>query len=325
MAVTVEPPAPADRIEPPDPAQDERPATGRSGNPVVGLGRDAIRGWGMLTARWRPDPEFLVIGAKRGGSTSFYYDLLAHPQIAPLFPRPDHLPKAELTKGVHYFDVHYDRGARWYRSHLPSTTARRRLEASAGTPVITGEASPYYLFHPAAARRAAELVPDARIVAVLRDPVLRTYSHWKERRRQGREPLDFPAALAAEDARIGDAETRLVASDAAYSYAHEQQSYARQSEYAPALRRWYDAFPRERILVLASEDYYADPADALARTHDFLGLPARPSGSTGEVRNAAEGDPLDPDVARALAVRFAPLNAELEDLTRRRFPWPDRR
>ena len=300
-----------------------RPAAGRSTNRAIGLGRDAIRGWGMLTAHWRPDPEFLVIGAKRGGSTSFYYDLLAHPQIAPLFPRPDRLPKAELTKGVHYFDVNHDRSARWYRSHLPSAAVRRRIATASGDPVITGEASPYYLFHPAAARRAADLVPQAKIIAVLRDPVLRTYSHWKERRRQGSEPLDFGAALAVEDERIGDAEARLVASDGAYSYAHEQQSYARQSEYAPALARWYEAFPRERILVLASEDYYADPIAALARTHEFLGLVALPgaSSSAGEVRNAAAGEPIDVDIAHGLAQRFAPLNTALETLTGQSFRW----
>ena len=228
---------------------------------------------------------------------------------------------------MHYFDVHYDRGERWYRSHLPSTTARRRLAATAGDPVITGEASPYYLFHPAAAARAAELAPQARIIAVLRDPVMRTYSHWKERRRSGVEPLDFADALAAEDERIGDTEARLIASPHAYSYAHEQQSYARQSEYAPALRRWFEHFPSDRILVLASEDYYTDPAAVLDRTYAFLGLPGEAAvrRTPGEVRNAAEGDPIAPDVAARLAQRFAPLNAALERLTARTFPWPDRR
>ena len=90
---------------------------------LIQAGRTTIRGYGMSTAHWRPDPEFLIIGAKRGGSTSFYYDLMGHPQLAPLFPRPDHLPKAEATKGVHYFDSNYWRGERWYRSWLPSTSA----------------------------------------------------------------------------------------------------------------------------------------------------------------------------------------------------------
>lgn len=272
----------------------------------------------MATARWRPLPDFLIIGAKRGGTTSFYYDLLGHSRVCPLFPRPDHLPKADPTKGVHFFDQNFPRGERWYRAHLPSTRVRRRY--AGGAPVVVGEASPYYLFHPAAAGRAAALVPDAKIIAVLRDPVQRTHSHWKERRRNGAEDLDFAAALAVEDSRIGDAEQRLLDDPRAYSYAHEQLSYARQSEYARTLRRWYDHFPRQRILVLSSEEYYADPATALATTHRFLGLPAeRPA--PGQVRNAAAGAAIDPDVAAQLRDRFAPGHRELEALTGRTFPW----
>ena len=286
----------------------------------MALGREAIRTYGRVTADLRPDPDFLVIGAKRGGSTSFYYDLLRHSHVCPLFPRPDHLPKAEPTKGIHFFDQNYDRGERWYRAHLPSRYTRERLASRVGRPVITGEASPYYLFHPAAAERAAALVPNAKIIAVLRDPVMRTYSHWKERRRSNQEELDFAAALAAEDARLGDVEQRLATDPTAYSYAHEQQSYARQSEYAPALERWYARFPHERILVLASEDYYANPVAVLDEAQRFLGLPREPLGS-GEVRNAAAGETIDAGVAAELARRFAPYNARLAELTGRTFPW----
>jgi hypothetical protein len=297
-----------------------RPQIGRSTNPVLTAGRNAIRAYGMATARWRPDPEFLIIGAKRGGSTSFYFDLLQHPGVAALFPRPDHLPKGEATKGIHFFDQNAFRGERWYRGHLPSSSVRARQARDAGRPVVTGEASPYYLFHPAAADRAAAMLPDTKIIAVLRDPVLRTFSHWKERRRNNREELDFAAALAAEDVRIGDAEARLVADPAYYSYEHEQLSYARQSEYDTALARWYARFPADRILVLASEDYYADPRTALAQAFDFLGLP-QVDVPTGDVRNAAEGAELDPQIAEQLAERFAPHNERLAALTGRSFPW----
>jgi hypothetical protein len=304
----------------PVPQQDARPRTGRSTNPLLSLGRELIRSYGKATAGMRPDPDFLVIGAKRGGSTSFYYDLLQHPHLCPLFPRPDRLPKAEPTKGIHFFDQNYDRGERWYRAHLPSRFVRRRMAERVGSPVLVGEASPYYLFHPLAAQRAAALVPDAKIIAVLRDPAQRAYSHWKERRRSHREDLDFEGALAAEAERLGDAEHRLASGAIQYSYAHEQQSYAQQSEYAPALARWYAHFPRERILILASEDYYADPENALGRAQEFLGLPLLPLGSGG-VRNAAVGDQLDPILAGSLARRFAEPNARLRELTGRDFPW----
>jgi hypothetical protein len=287
----------------------------------VSLGREVIHAYGCATARWRPDPDFLIIGAKRGGSTSFYYDLLRHSQIAPLFPRPDHLPKAAATKGVHYFDQNYHRGERWYRSHLPSGFVRGRQARRLGLPVITGEASPYYLFHPAAAERAAAMLPGAKIIAVLRDPVQRTYSHWKERRREGAEELDFSAALEAEDIRIGAIEDELRRDPAAYSYAHEQQSYARQSEYVTGLARWYKHFPREQFLILSSEEYYADPQAALREAQVFLGLD-REELASGEVRNAAAGDAIDPVVEAELRNRFGPYNDQLCQLTGRTFPWP---
>jgi hypothetical protein len=272
----------------------------------------------MVSARWRPLPDFLIIGAKRGGTTSFYYDLLRHSRVCPLFPRPDHLPKASPTKGIHYFDSNFWRGERWYRSHLPSTRVRRSY--AHGAPVVAGEASPYYLFHPAAAERAASLVPEAKIIVVLRDPVQRTYSHWKERRRNQVEELDFAAALRAEDDRIGADEDRLARDPRFHSYAHEQLSYARQSEYAPALERWYRHFPASRILALASEDYYADPEAALGRTQQFLGLPPERLAS-GTVRNAAAGSELDPALTQQLAERFAASNSRLTELTGRSFAW----
>ena len=298
----------------------ERPRIGRSANPVIGAGRQTLRAYGQATARFRPDPDFLIIGAKRGGSTSFYYDLLGHPAVIPLFPNPRFLPKAEATKGIHYFDQNYFRGERWYRSHLPTTWVRARGSRRAGEPVVVGEASPYYLFHPVAAERAAATVPNAKIIAVLRDPVVRAHSHWKERRRSGGETLGFAAALAAEDERVGNAESQLVVDVHAYSYAHEQLTYARQSEYVVGLQRWYDHFPAAQILILASEDYYRDAKGELAKAQSFLGLRAVDLAS-GPVRNAADGEQVDAALRSKLSDHFAPYNSRLTDLTGRSFPW----
>lgn len=297
-----------------------RPVVGRAQGRVMSAGRRAIRLFGEATAAWRPDPEFLVIGAKRGGSTSFFFDLARHPQVVPLFPRPDHLPKATQTKGIHYFDQNYGEGERWYRSHLPSTRARARQARRAGGPVITGEASPYYLFHPHAPERAAALLPDAKLIAVLRDPVERAYSHWKERRRAGAEPLEFAAALDAEDERLAGVDDASLADPSAYSYAHEQQTYVRQSEYDVCLERWLAVYPREQLLVLASEDYYADPQGVLDEAFAFLGLPSAPAGK-GEALNAAAGSALDDATRAGLTAHFAPHNARLADLLGRSFPW----
>ena len=169
------------------------------------------RAAGTSTATWRPLPDFLIIGAKRGGTTSLYFDLLEHPGIVPLFPPPVPGLKPDATKGVHYFDSHATRSETWYRSYFPTRLNRARHARRLGYEPITGEASPYYLFHPAAVDRAAALVPHVPIIAQLRDPVVRTYSHWKERRRQDAESLDFLSALYVEPERLAGEREKLLA------------------------------------------------------------------------------------------------------------------
>ena len=112
-------------------------------------------------------PDFVIIGAQRCGTSSLYSYLIEHPQIAPA-----------TRKELHYFDLNYAAGDEWYRSQFPQfpdTPFDGRL-------TVTGEASPYYLFHPMAAERCASVVPDAKLIVMVRDPVERAYSHYHHER-----------------------------------------------------------------------------------------------------------------------------------------------
>lgn len=290
---------------------------------MIAAGRAAIRRYGMSTAALRPGPDFLLIGAKRGGSTSLYYTLLAHPQIMALFPSARLLPKANHTKGVHYFDTNYGRGQAWYRSHFPSAAARRAARHRAGGRVVAGEGSPYYLFHPLAAERAARDVPGTRILVILRDPVERAFSHYRERRRQDAEPLaTFEDALAAEPDRLAGERERIESRPGHRSYAHEQQSYRAQGEYATHLRRWLGFFPADRVHIMIAEDFYADQQRTLDEAAVFLGLRAAPLPAEAlRVWNAAPSQSLKPATRRRLAGHYAPFNADLETLLGRSLPW----
>lgn len=298
----------------------DRPIARRVTGVAKRAGSGVFRLIGKATAASRPLPDFLLIGTKRGGTTSLYYDILKLPQVVTLFPSAKRLPKANETKGVHYFDSHFSKGERWYRSYMPSASSRRRAERALGKPVVVGEASPYYLFHPRAAERAAALVPDARLIVLLRDPVFRTYSHWKERRRSNAEVLGFAEALREEDYRLSGEEDRLREDSTYYSYAHEQQSYVSQSRYARALRPWVQLFGMDRILVLASEEYYAEPGATMAKIANFLGIDFVPSPEV-EHRNAATGEGIDEHTRERLAALFARDNAELEATIGRSLPW----
>src|SRR5215470_750369 len=124
------------------------------------------------TASARALPDFLIIGAQKAGTTSLYAYLTAHRDVRPAG-----------RKEVHYFDLGFTAGAElgegWYRSMFP-LRARLALDGRrTGRPVRTGEASPYYLFHPAAPQRAAALVPEARLLVLVRDPVERAWSHYR--------------------------------------------------------------------------------------------------------------------------------------------------
>ena len=118
------------------------------------------------------------------------------------------------TKGVHFFDVNYGRGMGWYGSRFPTKLTAWYVARRHGTELLTGEASPYYLFHPHVPHRVAEHLPRVKLIALLRDPVGRAYSHYQHEVARGFETLSFEEAIEAEPARLAG-ETRAHAGRAA--------------------------------------------------------------------------------------------------------------
>ena len=127
-------------------------------------GRWLTRQWGQTTASLRAEPSFIIAGAQRCGTTSLYKTLCQHPGVVP----------AVLHKGVHYFDTSAHRSHSWYLGHFPTRSTLHR-HAYAGRDAMTGESSPYYLFHPHAPARIADALPDVRVLVLVRDPVERAY------------------------------------------------------------------------------------------------------------------------------------------------------
>jgi hypothetical protein len=274
----------------------------------------ALRRYGVATSRLRGGPDFVVVGAKRGGSTSVYRYLMEHPRIQPLFPGLIHL------KGVHYYDSNYARGLSWYRSHFPIRAGGGHLVRPGVRPVIAGESSPYYLFHPLAAERLARDFPDVRIIVFLRDPVERAYSHFKERTQHGGETLSFEGALDAEPDRLRGEAERIVAEPGYLSAEHENHSYLAQGRYLDMLPRWFSLFGRDQFHIAASEDFYADPEWHINEVWKFLGLP--PASLRSRVRhNYLPAPDILPQTRDRLQEALADHNRGLEELLGRALPW----
>jgi len=96
-----------------------------------------------LTFGKRLKPSFVIVGAQKAGTTSLYRYLIQHPNI-----------KSSLLKEIHYFDLNYNKSLSWYHLFFPLKTKKNN---------ITGEASPYYMFHPFAIERIAKVNPDIKI------------------------------------------------------------------------------------------------------------------------------------------------------------------
>ncbi len=275
--------------------------------------KQALVRYGESTAMRRPLPDFLIIGTKRGGTTSLWNYLLGHPLVPRLFP-------AWNTKTSHYFEEHWSQGERWYRSHFPTRRQRAMLAQRHGAPCRVGEAAPLYMFHPLAAGRVRELMPAVRLIVLLRDPVERAYSHWKERRTEGREELDFAAALAAEPARTAGERDRLIADPQYFSEAYDWHTYRARGRYLEHLEPWLELFDRRQFLFVASESLYQDPAGTYRRVLEFLDLPDHQLADY-QVFNDRRSAPMDPAVRAELTEYYRPHNAALQDRLGMRFAW----
>jgi hypothetical protein len=274
-----------------------------------------LRTYGELTAGLRRGPDFVIIGAKRGGSTSLYNYVLEHPSIVPLFPSRQHV------KGAHYYDTRYTRGLTWYRSHFPVEIAGRQASRPLGRRSICGEASPYYLFHPLAADRLARDFPEVRIIVSLRDPVERAYSHFKERTHHGGETLSFEDALAAEEDRLRGEAERIVAEPGYLSAEHENHSYLAQGRYLDMLPRWFSLFPREQFHITVSEEFYAAPDRHVNEIWKFLGLPSGRLESRFRHNYMPSAD-MAPQTRLRLQKSLVEHNRGLAELLGRPLPWP---
>lgn len=282
-----------------------RGARSRVGVRTRKLARATVVGCLRPTAALRPAPDFVIVGAQRCGTTSLFRALAAHPGV---------IEPVLGTKGVHYFDTAYDRPLDWYFAHFPSRLVRGRSARRLGHPVVTGEASPYYVFHPASANRMAKDIPDTKLIVLLRDPVRRAYSHYHHMVFEGHETAPtFEAALDLEPARLAGEEQRLLADPSYVSRNHQHFAYLARGQYAEQLRRLQALFPPEQLLVLDSHRFFAEPQQCLLLVVDFLGLPSHPA-VVLRALNGGDYPAIAPGTLRRLEEEFAASNAELPAL-----------
>ncbi|MFN8620702.1 MAG: sulfotransferase [Chloroflexota bacterium] len=279
-----------------------------------------------LKERRHVTPDFLIVGAARAGTTSVLNHLRSHPGV--LF-----CPRQEL----HFFDVEgrWSQGLGSYVERFPRRSEKEAAIKAGRGPALSGENSPYYLAHPYVAERVHATLPQARLIALLRDPTDRAISHWNWRYNQKQEPRGFEELVEEELTALADlppggsanvlatagadavkGKGGVAARSAAYAttadsqWARRNQAYLARGIYLEQLQRWHAVFPREQLLVVISERYYRDTDAELRRVFDHVGLPWA---ATEDTKPNARKKKLDIDPAVVARVRafFRPHNAAL--------------
>lgn len=271
--------------------------------------RRVVATGGHLSSGTRMTPDFLIVGAQRCGTTSLFRLLSGHPQMVPPL----------MHKGVHYFDTadHYARGFAWYRGHFPvEVLARHR----AGDRPITGEASPYYLFHPGAAQRISQDLARVRAIVLVRDPVERALSAYRQETARGFETEPLERALELEPERLEGEEERILADLTYQSFHHQHHAYVRRGEYAWQIRRLQQALGADEVVVFELDELVAGRMPGWEQLTAFLGIqPWRPKEPLQA--NARAGPRRDDGLEHLLRPHFKTHDVELADLLGRAPSW----
>jgi hypothetical protein len=263
----------------------------------------------VMTAGIRLLPDFLIIGAQRCGTTSLQRYLIQHPCVAPSF-----------RKEVHFFDRNLKKGVIWYRAHFPSVPYKYYVTTVLRRPFLTGEASAAYLFYPHAPRKTFELVPRVKLIVLLRNPVDRAYSHYQHEVSLKYETLPFEHAIEQEQERLHGEREKMLADIGYDSYSYRHHSYLSRGVYADQLEIWMNLFPREQMLILQSEDFFARPGQLFQKVLEFLDLPPWEL-SEYKPYNAREYSTMNAATRRQLIDYFEPHNRRLRELSGHNFTW----
>ena len=247
-------------------------------------------------------PDFLIIGAQKAGTTTLFDCLRQHPQIS--------MPG---VKEVHFFDLNYDKGVSWYKQFF-------RRKVSFGRR-ISGEASPYYLFHPLVPERVSRHVPQVKLIVLLRNPVDRAYSHFRHEIKHNTENLSsFEEAIKQEAERVLPAEELLIAGKVQRSSDHQCYSYIGRGMYARQVEHWLKYFLRSQMLFVKSEDFFSNPKEELAAIYRFLEVRVVfPKNIIAQNTNSYSG--LSKELRRKTALLFEHDGKKLSSLIGDKFQW----
>jgi len=260
--------------------------------------REICKAWRLVTAPLRPLPDFLIPGAPKCGTSSLFDLITLHPEARRGW-------RKEPTNFIHY----------------PTSSLRARMNQPLRFGrFLCGDGSVEYFFHPDAPANAASVVPDAKLIFLLRDPVDRAWSEYRMFHKSGYEDGEFTAVVSKAVEWLSRTDL-LPLIESCSRNSHNPVRYVRCGMYEEFLLRWAASFPRERVLVLFSEDLFSKPEAVAKQVYDYLGLqPFRPE-AFPHARDGGNRNPPPEDAMIVLRKFYRPYNQRLREFLGRNLPW----
>lgn len=246
-------------------------------------------------------PGAVIVGVAKAGTTQLYAYLLRHPCCF-----------GGTEKEINYFSRYYDRSLKWYRAQFPLA---RTVAAVKG---ITMEASPSYLPTVAALERMRALLPAAKLIVIMRDPVARAFSQYQHNKQRHREPHSFEHIVheaIAQPPPIGNLHEPLPPMPDTAS------KYIWQGYYASQIAGLWQVYPREQVFLLDAADLFEEINGTCQRVFDFLGL-ERYNVQPDKIYNRGYyRESIDPETAALLREHYRSHDEWLVKLTGQSFRW----
>jgi tetratricopeptide (TPR) repeat protein len=247
--------------------------------------------------------DYLVIGIGKGGTSSLYHYLSQHPDIINPF-----------TKEIGFFSEKFHCGSDWYMAQFPPLSFR-------SDKFVTGETYPWYLGQIDTAERVFDLLPNIKLIAILRNPVSRAISHFYMESKLGTECRSLDQAIKDELAILEGIEDP---SEVSHTYWETERGYIWFSLYLPFLKQWMSIFSKDRFLILDSKNLYCSPAKTLNRVFKFLDLAEFESISHPKINQGSYSySQVDIQLRKTLYDFFYIYNRRLEECLDMNLKWND--
>ena len=264
-----------------------------------------------LTKNKRLFPDFLIIGYHKAGTTSLYDYLVQFENIG-----------SAQKKEVQFFALSYWRGLQWYRTFFPTNLTKKKIEMKTNEKFITGEASPYYIFHPLSLERIHKTLPDIKLILLLRNPIDRAYSHYMHQRRLKKENVNTFEKVIEKDEERFEVMYKMFKEDKIREYNQEKYGipYISIGKYVRDVKKLLELFPADQILILKSDEFEQSPLNVIKDVLEFLGITSKEKIDLRK-KNIGKYNEMNINTRKKLIDYYKPYNQELQKILNMNLNW----